>query len=67
MTYTAHLSKEGIHCTGPNGPITVEEFQRVLMGMAQQRETCQCKIEMATFRDPGSTCLHCQKIIMPAR
>lgn len=24
---------------------------------------CQCKIEMATFREKGSTCPHCKKLI----
>lgn len=29
----------------------------------QRSETCTCQIEMATFRDPGTTCAHCEKVI----
>jgi hypothetical protein len=67
MTYVCNMSKDGVYCAGPNGPITLEEFRAQLDKMASrptETRPCACKIEMATFRHSGERCQHCGKIIM---
>ena len=67
MTYVCNMSKDGIYCTGPNGPITLEEFRAQLDKMAVGKPIdakCKCRIEMATFRKTGDKCLHCGRVVV---
>lgn len=68
MTDYTNEAKEDLIIAIEMYQVTVKLLSRQLEQATEEIKklkslVCECKIEMATFREKGSTCPHCQKLI----